>query len=159
MNSSRTSCRMSFRRKDGSSSRESWRSVQLVGTGWYTGSDFSGANPNYDLFTVVNTTPSNPNTWAVTNNAAFVTFQSKLTSGATYFIISRSTDLAGNVEFSTSAVPGGAGVNVTYNIVAPTATITQPLSTLKGVRPPISTISGTSSDLIKVSSVSIAIFS
>src|SRR5207302_7910278 len=76
--------------------------VQQVGLGWWNGTDFTGGNPNYNVFTVVNTTTTggSPNTWSTTLPGSFT---SVLQSGATYFIVSRSVDNAANAEFGTTA--------------------------------------------------------
>src|SRR5262249_30787424 len=38
--------------------------IQLVGTGWWNGSDFTSGNPMY--YTAVNSTTPSPNTWTYT---------------------------------------------------------------------------------------------
>src|SRR5439155_14308805 len=55
-------------------------------------------------------------------------FQNALTSGTSYYIVSLSTDLAGNPEFGPLAtdIPGGVGFTVIYDSSMPTALINLP---------------------------------
>ena len=59
-------------------------------------------------------------TWTYTVPAPL---QNGLVSGATYFIVTRSTDNAGNAEFGplTGNIPTGIGVTIVYDTAAPTA--------------------------------------
>src|SRR5438874_883164 len=43
-----------------------------------------------------------------------------LTNGATYYVVSRAVDSAGNAAYgATVAPPGGGGATFTYNVIAP----------------------------------------
>ena len=104
---------------------------------------------------MTNTSTTNPNTWTTTLPGPF---SGALISGTSYYIVSLSTDVAGNSEFGPLAadIPGGDGVIVTYNVVAPTATITLPYTGLAGIES-LPAISGTTTDLVAISTVQVAI--
>ena len=130
---------------------------QLFNSKWWFSGDlaFDGSNPDWGYFTVTNTSTTNPNTWTTTLPGAF---SSQLVSGTSYYIVSLSTDVAGNAEFGPLAanIPAGTGVIATYSIVAPTATITLPHTGLAGIES-LPTLSGTSSGLVAVSTVQVAL--
>ncbi len=117
--------------------------VQQMGLGWWNGGDFTGGSPNYNLFTVVNTTTTggSPNTWIT--NLPFG-FTNSLVTGTTYFIVSRSTDNAGNTEFG--AIPPGVGVTVLYDSAPATSVITLPVNAISYNH--LTTITGTANDAV-----------
>ena len=128
----------------------------LANSKWWS-SDllFDGSNPDYGYFSVTNTSTTNPNTWTATLPGPF---SSQLISGTSYYIVSLSTDVAGNSEFGSLAtdILANSGVIVTYNVVAPTATITLPYTGLAGIES-LPAISGTTTGLVAISTVQIAI--
>jgi len=85
-----------------------------------------------------------------------------LTSGASYYIVSRSTDKAGNAEFGPQAsdIPTGVGVIVAYDTAPPTAVFNVPayslLSSTKAFNM-MPTVWGTASGDLGVSKVMIAV--
>src|SRR6185437_1448383 len=130
--------------------------------GWWNGTNFTGSDPDWGYFTVTNTSTTAPNTWTTTLPTGAGSFTSALVSGTSYYIVSLSTDAAGNSEFGALAadIPAGVGVTITYDIVAPTATITLPnYPALPGAKAieGLSTISGTAAGDTGVSSVQVAI--
>src|SRR5262249_25154043 len=60
--------------------------VRQVGANWWSGSNsnFNGADPDYNYFTVTNTTTSTPNLWQVTVSAGF---KNALVTGTSYRFI------------------------------------------------------------------------
>src|SRR5439155_19301162 len=81
--------------------------IQKVGSNWWNGASFGSAGPLYSSATFVG---ASSGTWSYTLPA---NLQAALVSGTTYFIVSRSTDIAGNVEFgpTAGAIPGGVGIS------------------------------------------------
>ena len=120
--------------------------------GWWTGVSFSSNNPVYQIASFVGTTSG---TWTYNLPQAF---QNALVSGTSYYIVARSTDVAGNTEFGPAAgnIPGSVGTIVTYNVTAPTATIVVPSTATAGIEV-LNTTSGTVTGKVTVSSVAIAI--
>ena len=55
-----------------------------------------------------------------------VGLQGALISGTSYYVVTRSSDIVGNIEFGASAgnIPSGVGTVVTYDTAPPTAVIT-----------------------------------
>ena len=127
--------------------------VKQVGGNWWDGGAFNGSNPLYSTSTFVGATSG---TSSYTLPAAL---QNALTSGSTYFIISRSTDNAANAEFGTLAanIPAGTGITVVYDTAPPTAVITLPvLASTSGIVS-FPTMSGTASGDVALSNVQIGI--
>ncbi len=120
---------------------------------WWNGSDFVGNTPNYGVFTVVNTTTTEPNNpWSVTQNAAYTTFKNFLASGNQYLFITRATDNVGNAEFATGVQPpGGVGVSVLYDTMPAISGINFPEHTKSYVA--ISSFSGTMDDTLTGSGI------
>src|SRR5207302_4953063 len=118
---------------------------------WWNGA-FSGANPTYYTAALVG---ADPYTWSVTPAG----LGAALTSGTSYYVVSRSSDNAANFEFGALAVniPAGVGITFTYIAIAPTATITLPLNNLPGITPPLNTIAGTANVTVGLSNVLIAV--
>ena len=133
--------------------------VKKIGGGWWNNISFGDADPNYGVFTVVNTSTTLPNNnWTVTNNANFATFQNNLVTGTQYRFISRTTDNAANSEFGThnADVPAGVGVTVTYDTAPATSAITLPVNGNSYNALP--SITGTASDPVAgVSQVQVAL--
>src|SRR5205085_1971936 len=131
--------------------------VQQVGLGWWNGGDFTGSNPAYSLFTVVNTTTTggSPNNWTTTLPGSFT---GALVSGTTYYIVPRAVDNVGNQEFGTTAgaIPGATGVTVLYDTAPANSSMTLPVAGVSYNNIP--TITGTATDSIAgVSRVEITI--
>ena len=96
--------------------------IQKVGGNWWNGATFSAINPAYSTAAFTGAS-SGTWTWAVP-----VALQNALVSGSTYFIVSRSTDNAGNSEFGplNGNIPGGVGVTIFYDTAPPTSVFTVP---------------------------------
>ena len=84
---------------------------------------------------------SGPFTWTYT----FLT-NSELTTGTSYYIISRAYDDSGNIE--SNIVPGSE--TFTYDINVPTATVQLPSNNLYYKAGQVTTLSGTASDTVSV---------
>ena len=127
--------------------------VKLVGGSWWNGgtSDFTGSDPDYSYFTVVNTTTSNPNSWTV--SAPGGAFLAALVTGNSYRFISRTTDIASNSEFGllNGNVPSGIGQTVLYDSAAVTATVNFPANNTAYTA--ISSFTGTATDTLTGSGV------
>ena len=133
---------------------------QLSNNKWWNSTDsaFDGTNPDYSYLTVVNTTTTPINTWTTTLPTGAGSIKNALTSSTSYYIVSLSTDIAGNTEFGALAsnIPVGVGTTVTYD-TAPTAVITLPvLASTSGVIS-LSLSSGTASGDVGVSNVQFAV--
>ena len=127
--------------------------VQQVGGSWWNGSAFSGVNPAYQTAAFVGMSSG---AWSYTLPAGL---QSALVSGTSYYVVSRSTDNAGNTEFGllVGNIPGGTGFTVAYDTAPPTAVITLPvLASTSGVTT-FTSLAGTASGDLGVSTVRVAI--
>ncbi len=108
--------------------------------------DFQATNPIY--YEAVNSTTVAPNTWSYAVPAPLI---GMLIDGNVYRFVSRSVDLAGNVEFGASTAPAGIGVNVTYDATPPSVSIGSPVDATPAddTQPRLSslgTISGATND-------------
>ncbi len=112
--------------------------IQLVGTGWWNGTNFTSGSPVY--YTVVNSTAPTPNTWTYAF-AGNLPAAIAAASGQSIYLVSRSTDLAKNVEFPANSIPPGTGVTVNLDFDAPASTVTFPLN--NGFVNAISSLTGT----------------
>ncbi|OVE76238.1 hypothetical protein BVX98_06325, partial [bacterium F11] len=110
---------------------------------WWDGGAFLGDDPTY--FEVTNSTNPSPNTWSYTLPGDI---QSALTPGVGYKIVPRTTDLADNVEFGplNADVPAGVGVTVSFDNLAPSATVQHPVTNGNYRAATLAQISGTMSD-------------
>ena len=124
---------------------------------WWDGaSSFNGANPTYVNASFVGLSSG---TWSFTLP---VGLQNALISGTSYYVVSRSSDIVGNIEFGplSGNIPLGTGTTVIYDTAPPSAVITLPnygaLTAAKAIES-IGNVTGTASGDVGVSTVAVAI--
>ena len=115
---------------------------ELLGTGWWNGTDFTTPTPIY--YQAVNSTVPVVNTWTYTlggNLPAAIAAQ----SGQSIYIVSRSTDNAQNVEYPAGSVPAGVGITANLDFDAPVSSVTYPPN--NGFTNNLSSMTGTATEV------------